>query len=116
MKAKNKSVKFDSLFQEDLRDPDFIPGYLQEMYLQGGVALFLEGLRKVVAANKGFTATARETEVTREALYRSLSAKGKPSITTVDKLLGTLGIKFSFIPGKEIKSRSRSKVSRKTAA
>lgn len=109
MKTKSKSVNFDDLFQEELSDPTFIPGYLQEMYLQGGISLFLEGLRKVIAATNGFTQAARKTEVTREALYRSLSATGKPSIITIDKLLETVGIKFSFISQSELKKKSRVK-------
>ena len=92
-----KTVKFDTLFQDELSDPEFIPGYLQASYEEGGIPTFLEALRKVVQANQGMKRIAAEANVSRESLYRSLSAEGNPRIETIDNLLNSLGLKFEFV-------------------
>ncbi len=48
----------------------------------------------VVARARGMTQLARETGLTREALYRSLSETGNPSFATINKVLHTLGVKL----------------------
>jgi probable addiction module antidote protein len=41
---------------------------------------------------------ARKTGITREALYRSLSAEGNPELSTLTKVLRALGMRLTIQP------------------
>lgn len=51
-----------------------------------------------VARAHGMTKLARETGLTREGLYKSLSENGNPSFTTVNKIVHALGFKLTLQP------------------
>jgi probable addiction module antidote protein len=48
-----------------------------------------------IARSKGMTQIARELNLNRESLYRSLSQDGNPSFNTVAKVLDNLGFQLS---------------------
>ena len=48
-----------------------------------------------IARSKGMAQIARELNLNRESLYRSLSQEGNPSFSTVAKVLGYLGFQLS---------------------
>ena len=59
----------------------------------------LEFLFKVlgdIARSKGMAQIARELNLNRESLYRSLSQEGNPSFSTVAKVLDNLGFQLSI--------------------
>lgn len=47
-----------------------------------------------IARAKGMSQVARDAGVSRESLYRTLSAKGNPSLATVLKVTKALGVKL----------------------
>ena len=47
-----------------------------------------------IARAKGMTQLARETGISREGLYRALSAEGNPEFSTVMKVIRALGVKL----------------------
>jgi probable addiction module antidote protein len=49
-----------------------------------------------IARSKGMTQIARELNLNRENLYRSLSQDGNPSFSTVAKVLDNLGFQLSI--------------------
>ena len=49
-----------------------------------------------VARARGMTQLARETGLSREALYRALSIKGNPELATVTKVLRALGPRLAI--------------------
>lgn len=49
----------------------------------------------VVARSKGMTEIAKNAGVTREALYRALSPKGDPRLTTLIGVFKALGLRLS---------------------
>jgi probable addiction module antidote protein len=51
-----------------------------------------------VARARGMTQLARDTGVTREALYRALSDAGNPELGTIMKVLAALGLSMTFTP------------------
>jgi probable addiction module antidote protein len=51
-----------------------------------------------VARARGMTELAKETGLTRSALYRSLSTTGNPEIDTVRRVLKALNLKLSVEP------------------
>lgn len=51
-----------------------------------------------VARARGMTELAQETGLAREALYRSFSPNGNPSLTTLMKVANALGFKLTLQP------------------
>ena len=49
-----------------------------------------------IARSKGMTQIAKELNLARESLYRSLSQDGNPSFATVAKVLDNLGFQLSI--------------------
>ncbi|WP_300463501.1 helix-turn-helix domain-containing protein [Desulfobacula sp.] len=49
-----------------------------------------------VAKAKGFSHAAREANLNRETLYRMLSEKGNPNLSSLNKLLDTLGLTLTI--------------------
>jgi probable addiction module antidote protein len=89
---------FDNIIEQELTDPQFAQGYLQEALDEGGIPLFLLALRHLVQAQQGFSNLAQETGLGRESLYKSLSENGNPQLVTIDKVLKSLGMKISIVP------------------
>jgi probable addiction module antidote protein len=52
----------------------------------------------IVAKKKGMTHVAVETGIKRESLYRALSARGNPEVSTLMKVLPTLGLRLRIEP------------------
>lgn len=53
---------------------------------------------KTIAEARGFKKFAEEAGLSRESLYRTLSANGNPKIETVFKLVHALGLKITVEP------------------
>lgn len=49
----------------------------------------------IMARSRGMTQLSRETGISREALYRTLSKKGNPRLSTLTSILSALGLKIS---------------------
>jgi probable addiction module antidote protein len=49
----------------------------------------------IIARSRGMAELSKETGLTREGLYRSLSADGNPSLDTLVKVLKALGLKLA---------------------
>ena len=90
-----KTTKWD--VTEHLDSPEAIAAYLEAALEDGDPALITAALGDVARAI-GMTKIARETGVTREALYRALSAEGNPEFATVLKVLKTFGLRLSPVP------------------
>jgi len=71
-----------------------------------------------IARARGMTQLARDTGLTREGLYRALSASGNPEFSTVMKVIKALRIKLHAAPVAPAKARRtpRKKVSGELAA
>ena len=48
-----------------------------------------------IARAKGMTQVAKDAGLSRESLYRALSNEGNPSLSTILKVLGAVGLKLS---------------------
>jgi probable addiction module antidote protein len=89
---------FDEFIIEELNNPEFASDYLQDALEEGGIPLFLIALRQVVQHQKGLTKVAQETGLGRESLYKTLSEQGNPHLSTIEKILKTVGMKITVIP------------------
>jgi len=86
---------FDPAEHIDLEDPSFIQEYLEVMLDENGI----EGLQRAlghIAKAKGMSQMAKDTQLGRESLYKSLSEMGKPKLETIDKVLKALGMELSI--------------------
>lgn len=97
--TRKSSVTFDfSARNELLKDPENAAIYLEECLIDGNMELFQEALGHVAKAQGGMTALAEETQLARQALYRSLSKSGNPQMDTITKVLGAMGMRISIVP------------------
>jgi probable addiction module antidote protein len=84
----------DDLIQR-LKDPEYAAAYLARVLADGDRAAFLIALKDVVEAGGGMSALARRVSITRPSLYKVLSRKGNPTLTTLQDILKPLGMRVS---------------------
>jgi len=90
-----ETSKFDPAEHINVDDPEFIQEYLEVMLDENG----LEGLQRAlghIAKAKGMSQIAKETNLGRASLYKSLSDSGKPKIETIDKILKVFGVELTI--------------------
>ena len=65
---------------------------------ESGDATYIAHALGVIAKAKGMTSVARDAGVTREALYKALSEKGDPRLSTLLGVAKALGLKLKAVP------------------
>ncbi|OGQ93678.1 MAG: putative addiction module antidote protein [Deltaproteobacteria bacterium RIFOXYC2_FULL_48_10] len=80
---------------ERLQNPVYAVEYLNEALREGSQEIFMLALRDVAKA-KGISMVAKETDLNRETMYRMLSAKGNPNLSSLNKILNTLGLTLTI--------------------
>jgi len=96
-KLETKTTPYD--VTEYLRTPEDIAAYLDAWLEEApddaaGIARALGD----IARARGMTQVAKEAGLSRESLYRALSADGNPSFATVLKVARALGVKLHVEP------------------
>jgi len=91
-KAAEKTKPFDPA--EYLDTSEGIAAYMTEA-LESGDPAFVADALGVVARARGMTEVARQAGVSRESLYRALSADGNPEFGTVMRVAQALGLQFT---------------------
>jgi probable addiction module antidote protein len=76
---------------EYLDTPTSVQEYLTAAFERDDPAIIADALG-VVARAHGMTKLAQEAGLSRQALYRSLSAGGRPELSTVVKIMKALGL------------------------
>lgn len=74
--------------------------------LESGDAKYLAHALGVVARAKGMSEIAKNAGVTREGLYKALSAEGDPKLTTFLGVIKSLGLHLSVKPVKGDNAKS----------
>ncbi|WP_039908873.1 MULTISPECIES: addiction module antidote protein [Candidatus Regiella] len=97
-----KSRNYDDAMVEMLKnDTEFAIAYLHQAFAEldeeGGQEAFLIALRHIVEARGGMAVIADKAKVSRETLYRTLSAKGNPTLSTMRQIIHAAGFNFSNI-------------------
>jgi probable addiction module antidote protein len=77
-----------------LDSPESIAAYIEAAFEDGDPALITHALG-VVARAKGMSQLARDAGVTREALYKALTAAGDPKLSTFIGVLKALGMRLT---------------------
>jgi len=86
-----KTIPFDAA--ETLNSPDEIDAFLEDAFDSGDPAFIAHALG-IVARAKGMSRLADETGLSRQALYKALSAEGHPEFATVLKVANALGFRL----------------------
>ena len=79
---------------EVLNTPADIAAYL-DAYLEDGTPEELLRAVNTIARSRGMTALARETGISREALYRAFSESGNPTLDTLLRVLKAFGVRLA---------------------
>lgn len=80
---------------EVLNTPADIAAYLDAYLEDGSPEEMLQAL-KTIARSHGMSALARETGISREALYRAFSDKGNPTLETLLRVMKALGLRLAI--------------------
>ena len=86
-----KTTRWDP--SEHLDDEEAIAAYIDAALEDGDPALIAAALGDIARA-RGMSEIARETGMSRESLYRALSAEGNPAFATVLRVMKTLGLRL----------------------
>ncbi|HEX4319447.1 MAG TPA: addiction module antidote protein [Acidobacteriaceae bacterium] len=78
-----------------LTDDETIAEYLTAALESNDPRIIAKALGAVARARGGMTELARNTGISREALYRALSEDGNPELGTALKVMHALGVKLS---------------------
>jgi probable addiction module antidote protein len=91
--TKTKTVPYD--IAEQLRSPDEMAAYLDAWLAEAPDDV--AGIARAqgdVARAKGMTQVAKDAGLSRESLYKALSADGNPSFATILKVAKALGVRL----------------------
>lgn len=72
-----------------------IAAYL-DAYLEDGTTEELLRALSTIARSRGMTALARDTGISREALYRAFSDNGNPTLDTLLRVMKALGVRLAI--------------------
>jgi probable addiction module antidote protein len=92
------AVNLEEILKPRLQDPEQAAKYLTACF-EEGPDVFLLGLRDVVDAQGGIARAARSSKLNRESLYRLLSRRGNPRLSSLSAVLSALGLKVRFARG-----------------
>ena len=80
-----------------LKSDEAVSAYLNEA-LETGDAAFIADAIGVIARARGMADVASKSGMSRESLYRSLSATGNPELATVVKVLAAMKLRLAAHP------------------
>jgi probable addiction module antidote protein len=89
---------YEKDLQEWLEDPENAAEYLNAAMEEGDRDVMLLSLRRVAQARGGMAAVAERAHVKRENLYRMLSKRGNPELSSLVNILHGMGLKLAVQP------------------
>lgn len=92
-RKKSKTVPYDSAQYLDTRDA--INAYMEEA-LETNDPVFIAKALGTVARARGMAQIAKKAGLSRESLYKALSAEGNPEFGTVIRVMQALGLRLSI--------------------
>jgi probable addiction module antidote protein len=93
-----KTISYKEGLLSELKDPEYASEYLAQALEAGDQAVFLLALKDVVEASGGATVVARQAHIQRESLYKVLSNRGNPRLTTLQGILKSVGLRMAVLP------------------
>jgi probable addiction module antidote protein len=100
-KHKIKNRSFDEFIVEHFKEnpklaDDYLKFALEEYKKDGDERPLLSALKQVAIARGGLGELSNKTGLSRESLYKTLSPKGNPRLSTLKVILEVLGYRLSF--------------------
>jgi len=91
------SISHDKAIVQELRDdPDFASEYLKAALEESDEPqVLLIALRHIAEAKGGLAKVAKAAGIERESLYRALSPKGNPRLSTLVAVTKAIGLKLT---------------------
>ena len=91
------SVSHDEAMAKELREnPEFAAEYLRAALEEGDdPQILLIALRRIAESRGGVAKIAKEAGIERESLYRALSAKGNPRLSTLVAVTKAVGLRLT---------------------
>jgi probable addiction module antidote protein len=96
-----KTISYKEGLLKELKDPEYASEYLAQALESGDQAVFLLALKDVVQACGGAAAVAEQAHIQRESLYKALSNRGNPRLTTLQGILKSIGLRMAIVPEEE---------------
>lgn len=78
-----------------LKSPEDVALYIESVLEEDDPALLLLALRNVAESQGGIAMMAKNSGLSRESLYRTLSENGNPKISTLISIMKALGLHLS---------------------
>lgn len=104
-----KTIKYKDYLKESLKNPEEAAEYLNAALEEGDSSLFTLALRDVVnALGGGVGVVSQKSHLNRENLYRMLSKKGNPRLTSLNSVMTSLGLEMQVMVKKDVPSQHRS--------
>ncbi len=91
-------TEHDQWLKGQLQDADFAAEYLNAAQEDDDPQVYLLALRKVVEARSSLKDVALQSNLSRETLYRTLSAKGNPTLKTLNAVFKATGLEMHVMP------------------
>jgi len=95
-------IKYKYYLNESLKNPEEAAEYLNAALEEGDLSLFTLALKDVVnALGGGVGVVSQKSHLNRESLYRMLSRKGNPRLTSLNSVISSLGLEMHIMVKKE---------------
>lgn len=96
MKRKASISHDEALIRELRDDPEFAAEYLRVALEESDEpSVLLIALRRIAEAKGGIAKVAKAAGIERESLYRALSARGNPRLSTLVAVAKAVGLKLT---------------------
>ena len=97
-RAAASSKPWGEYMQGVLQDDAEAAAYLEAAMDEGGHAGLMIALRRLAEARGGIATIAERTGLSRETLYRTLSERGNPRLSSLSAILQATGLKLAVAP------------------
>jgi probable addiction module antidote protein len=97
MVKRKPSISHDQAMAKELREnPEFAVEYLRAALEEGDdPQILLIALRRIAESRGGVAKVTKEAGIERESLYRALSAKGNPRLSTLVAVTKAVGLRLT---------------------
>lgn len=94
----SRSVSYKEHLLKRLKDPKEAAAYLNAALDDEDPEVFLLALKDIAEAHGGISKLAKHTELNRESLYRTLSPRGNPRLTSLIAILHACKLDLTVKP------------------
>lgn len=89
-----RTLNYQEELIKRLKDPEHSIAYLNAALMDEDPRIFLIALRNILEAHGGISRISKKAELNRESMYKTLSGTRDPHLSTVTKILDSIGIEL----------------------